>query len=37
MGVITINPAGGQPPGGLLAARGLATLRAYLVFSITID
>jgi hypothetical protein len=28
---ITIRPAGGQPPAGLLAARGLAALRAYLV------
>jgi hypothetical protein len=27
-GVITIRPAGGQPPAGLLAARGLAARRA---------
>jgi fucose permease len=27
-----IHPSGGQPPAGLWAARGLATLMAYLVF-----
>jgi hypothetical protein len=27
MGVITISPAGGQPPAVLLATRRLATLR----------
>jgi hypothetical protein len=31
-----ILPSGGQPPAGLLAARGLAALRAYLVVSVTI-
>ena len=30
-------PARGQPPAGLLADRGLATLRVYLAFSITIN
>jgi hypothetical protein len=36
-GVITISPSGDQPPAGLSAARGSATLRAYVVFSVTID
>jgi hypothetical protein len=30
--ILTIRPSGGQPPAGLSAARGLATLRAYSVF-----
>jgi hypothetical protein len=30
-GVITICPAGGQPPAGLSAARGLSALKANLV------
>jgi hypothetical protein len=37
LGVITIRTSGGQPPTGLSAVWGLATLRAYLVFSVTID
>jgi hypothetical protein len=32
-----IRPSGGQPPAGLSAAQGLATLRAYLVFLIIIN
>jgi hypothetical protein len=39
-GVITIRPEGGQPPAGLSAglsaARGMAALRAYFVFSISV-
>jgi hypothetical protein len=31
-----IRPSGGQPPAGLSTARGLATLRMYLVFSVTV-
>jgi hypothetical protein len=29
-----IRPSGGQPPVGLVAPQGLATLRTYLVFSV---
>jgi hypothetical protein len=36
-GVITIRPTDGQPPASLSAARGLAALRAYLVFFVTIN
>jgi hypothetical protein len=32
-----IRPSGGQPPAGLSAVLGLATLRAYLVFLVTIN
>jgi hypothetical protein len=35
--VITIRPLGTQPVAGISAARGLATLQAYLVVSITIN
>jgi hypothetical protein len=30
-------PTGGEPPAGLSAARGLATLSTYLAFSVTVD
>jgi hypothetical protein len=36
-GVITIRPSGGQPPAGPTAAPGLAALRTYLVFLVTIN
>jgi hypothetical protein len=29
--VITIHPSDGQPPAGLVATRGLAALKSYLV------
>jgi hypothetical protein len=32
--VITICPSGSQPPAGISPARGLATLRVYLVFQL---
>jgi hypothetical protein len=35
--VIVICPLGGQPLAGLLAALGMATLRAYLMVSVTIN
>jgi hypothetical protein len=35
--VIMISPAGGQPHSGLSAAPGLAALRAYFVFLVTIN
>jgi hypothetical protein len=36
-GAITIRPAGGQPPAGLLAARGLAARGTLFVVSVTIN
>jgi hypothetical protein len=35
--VLMICPSGGQPLAGLTAARGLAALRACLVFLVTIN
>jgi hypothetical protein len=35
--LIMICPLGGQPPAGLSATWGLATLRVYLAFSVTIN
>jgi hypothetical protein len=36
-GAITIRPEGGRPPAGRQAGRGLAIVRAYLMFLITIN
>jgi hypothetical protein len=36
LNMLMICPLGGTPPAGLSAARGLATIRAYLVFLVTI-
>jgi hypothetical protein len=36
-GLLTIRPAGGQPPTGLLAAWRLAALKANLVILVTMN